>query len=110
MASTLPVDSSEKRMAFKRFVAIHSQTRLWLKLKKLTDEVLEMLVLDLGRPLLYLTASYLIVDNLFSVTMEGRPATGHLVDDHTKGPEVTECAGLSPVEHLRCHVEGRTNE
>ena len=62
-------------------------------LKKLADEILEVLILDLSRPFLAnLAAKDLFIDNLFSIAMEWRPTTGHLVENHAEGPQVTKCS------------------
>ena len=66
-------------------------------MKKLADEILEMLVLDLRRPLLKLAAEDLVEDNLLSIAEEGRPAAGHLIEDHSEGPQVSEGARLGHI-------------
>ena len=42
--------------------------------------------------------------------MEGRSAAGHLIEDHTQGPKISECTGLLPIKHLRSYIKGRPNE
>ena len=69
-----------------------------------------MLVLDLSRPLLDLAPKDLVVDDLFSIAVEGCPAACHLEEDHAEGPQVTERSGLGPIEHLRSHIKRRANE
>lgn len=68
-----------------------------------------MVILEVRGPL-ELSTKDLIEDNQLGAAEEWRLATGHLVEDYSEGPKVREGARRCLVEHLRCHVQGRSHK
>ena len=104
VSKPLPVDAIEEGMGLELLMAFHTEACLRVHLKERVDQRDEALVFE-SRWELKFPRTYLVEHLLVSSCGERRNTAGHLVEDHTQGPEVSEGTGHCVVKHLWRYVE-----
>ena len=104
-----PVCPFEERMLFKFSMTFHSKSIFWIQLQQRIDQRFKVLILNSVWEC-EITCADLIEHLLIVACRERGNSTCHFVKNHSQRPQVCKCTRISSLKHLRCDVEGSSNE
>ena len=104
-----PVCAFEERMAFQFCMTLHPESLFWIQLQQRIDQRFKVLILNSVWEC-EITCADLIEHLLIVARRERGNSTCHFVKNHSQRPQVCKCTRISSLKHLRCDVEGSSNE